>query len=138
MASSILPHVNAALNASSAVLLVSGWICIARRRVVAHQFCMAAACVVSLVFLISYIAYHVQVGSVRFQGQGWIRPVYFTILISHTVLAVAIVPFVVRTLWFAAHRQFERHRALGRLTLPVWLYVSVTGVVVYLMLYHLR
>ena len=136
MTLAVLPHLNAALNASSAVLLVSGWVCILRRRVTAHRACMVAACAVSLAFLTSYLIYHAHVGSVRFQGQGWIRPVYFSILISHTILAVAIVPLVIRTLWLALTNRIDRHRAIARRTLPLWLYVSVTGVIVYLMLYH--
>ena len=136
MTLSILPHLNAILNASSAVLLISGWRCILHRRIAAHRACMVAACVVSLAFFVSYLVYHAHVGSVRFQGQGWSRPVYFSILISHTILAVMIVPMVVRTLWLATHNHLEQHRAFARRTLPLWLYVSVTGVIVYLMLYH--
>ena len=136
MSVSILPHLNAALNASSAVLLISGWRCILHRRIAAHRACMVAACVVSLAFFISYLIYHAHVGSVRFQGQGWSRPVYFAILLSHTVLAVAIVPLVIRTLWLAVGNRLEQHRAFARRTFPLWLYVSVTGVIVYGMLYH--
>ena len=97
---------------------------------------MAAACAVSLVFLVSYLLYHARVGSVRFTGTGWTRPVYFTILISHTVLAVVIVPLVLRTVLLAWRERFAAHRGLARWTLPLWLYVSVTGVAVYGMLYH--
>ncbi len=136
MTLSLLPHLNAVLNASSAILLVTGWRCILRRRITAHRACMIAACVVSLALLTSYLIYHAHVGSIRFQGQGWTRPVYFSILISHTILAVVIVPLVIRTLWLATHDRLAQHRALARRTLPVWLYVSVTGVIVYLMLYH--
>jgi len=131
-----LPTLNAALNASSAVLLVAGYLFIRRRRVTAHRACMALAVLTSAVFLVSYVTYHVQVGSVRFQGTGWIRPLYFTILVTHTVLAVVIVPLVLVTLSRALRGRFDRHRAIARVTLPLWLYVSVTGVVVYVMLYH--
>lgn len=134
-AASALPSVNAALNATSAVLLVVGYACIRRRRIHAHTACMVAASVVSTAFLICYVVYHARVGSVRFTGQGWIRPVYFAVLISHVVLAVVIVPLVLRTLWLALRQRIDAHRGLARITLPLWLYVSVTGVVVYLMLY---
>jgi uncharacterized membrane protein YozB (DUF420 family) len=130
------PAVNAALNACSALLLLGGWACIRARRTAAHIAFMAGACAVSSVFLASYLLYHAQAGSVRFGGQGWIRPVYFAILISHTVLAVVIVPLVARTLWLAGRRRYPGHVAIARWTLPLWLYVSVTGVLVYLMLYH--
>jgi uncharacterized membrane protein YozB (DUF420 family) len=133
---STLPHLNAALNATSAVLLATGFLAIRRRNIGLHRACMVATVVTSCVFLTSYLVYHAQVGSVRFQGQGWIRPVYFTILISHTVLAMTLVPLVVVTLRRASKKMFERHRAIARVTLPIWFYVSVTGVVVYLMLYH--
>ena len=136
MTLSTLPHLNAILNASSAVLLLSGWRYILRRRVAAHRACMVAACVVSLAFFASYLTYHAHVGSKHFQGQGWIRPVYFAILISHTVLALVIVPLVARTLFLAVRSRLAEHRAFARRTLPLWLYVSVTGVIVYLMLYH--
>ena len=132
-----LPHLNAALNATSAFLLTAGWRCIRARRIAAHRACMVAACATSTLFLVSYLIYHAHVGSVRFQRTGWMRPVYFTILLSHTTLAVAIVPLVARTLWLAAHGRFTRHAALARWTLPLWLYVSITGVIVYLMLYHM-
>jgi uncharacterized membrane protein YozB (DUF420 family) len=131
-----LPMVNAALNAASAALLVLGYACIRAQRIPLHVLCMLAACATSCLFLISYITYHLHVGSTRFPGQGWIRPVYFTLLVSHTVLAVAILPLVGRTLFLAARRRFEAHRRLARVTLPLWLYVSVTGVLVYWMLYQ--
>ncbi len=132
----VLPTVNASLNAASAALLLLGWICIRSGWIRPHLVCMLTACVLSVTFLVSYVIYHAQVGSVRFTGHGWIRPVYFSILVSHTVLAVVIVPLAARTLWLAFHRRFAEHRRLARVTLPVWLYVSVTGVVVYWMLYH--
>ena len=137
MVVAVLPTVNAGLNASSAALLILGWVCIRSGWVRPHLACMLTACVLSVTFLASYILYHAQVGSVRFTGHGWIRPVYFAILVSHTVLAIAIVPLVARTLWLALRRRFVEHRRLARVTLPLWLYVSVTGVVVYWMLYRL-
>ena len=132
-----LPSLNAFLNATSFVLVLTGLACVKRGAVAAHKACMMAALVTSSAFLVSYVVYHAQVGSVRFQGAGWIRPVYFALLISHTVLAVAIVPLVLRTVWLAVSNQIEQHRKLARWTAPIWLYVSVTGVVVYCMLYRL-
>jgi uncharacterized membrane protein YozB (DUF420 family) len=129
--------VNASLNASSACLLVLGYRFIRAKREGPHRTCMLLACGVSIAFLISYVCYHAQVGVTKFPGQGWVRPVYFTILISHTVLAVVIIPLIIRTLRLAAQRRLPEHRRLARVTLPVWLYVSVTGVVVYWMLYWL-
>ncbi len=133
-----LPALNAGLNATSAVLLLAGFLCIRAKRVQAHARCMVAAFCVSTAFLISYLVYHAQVGSVRFQGTGWVRPVYFAILLTHTLLAVTVLPLALRTLALAAQRRFAQHVAWARWTLPIWLYVSVTGVVVYGMLYHLR
>jgi len=132
-----LPALNAALNATCAVLLGVGWLAIRRRRVALHRACMLAACLVSALFLVSYVIYHALAGSRPFGGQGWIRAVYFPILFSHVVLAAAMVPFVLTTVYRALAAQFDRHVPLARRTLPVWLYVSVTGVVVYLLLYHL-
>ena len=137
MNDSILPHLNAALNATSFVLLVAGLYFISRGRVAAHRACMISALVVSSVFLVSYVVYHSQYGSMRFKGQGFIRPVYFTILITHVTLAAAIVPLITVTLRRALRGDFYRHRRIARWTYPLWLYVSVTGVVVYLMLYRL-
>ena len=134
---SVLPHLNATLNASSFILLSSGYYFIRRGRVNAHRNCQLAALTASIIFLISYIVYHLHHGATRFAGQGIARPIYFTILLTHTVLAVVIVPFVIVTLRRALRRDFQRHRALARWTLPMWLYVSITGVLVYLMLYHL-
>jgi len=131
-----MPALNAALNATSAVLLVAGYRCIRSGRIGAHVGCMVGACVVSSLFLVSYLVYHARAGSVRFLGAGWVRPVYFAVLFSHTALAIVIVPLVLRTLLLAARRRFAEHRAIARWTLPLWLYVSVTGVVVYWMLYH--
>ncbi|MDX1502272.1 MAG: DUF420 domain-containing protein [Thermoanaerobaculia bacterium] len=132
-----LPTVNAVLNGTAALLLVAGYLLIRRRRIAAHRAVMIAAFSCSVLFLVSYLAYHAQVGSVRFQGQGWVRTVYFTVLISHTVLAAAVPVLAVITLARALRGRFERHRAIARWTLPIWLYVSVTGVVIYLMLYRL-
>ena len=130
------PALNASLNAATALLLVTGFWCIRARRRTAHVWLMAAACAASLAFLVSYLLYHARVGSVRFTGTGWTRPVYFAILLSHTALAIVIVPMVLRTVWLAWRERFAAHRGLARWTLPLWLYVSVTGVVVYGMLYR--
>lgn len=132
-----LPALDAVLNATSAVLLTIGWTLIRRGRVAQHRKFMIAAFCTSVLFLVSYLTYHAQVGSVRFTKQGPIRAVYFTILLTHTVLAVVIVPLVLMSLRRGLKRQDARHRAIARWTLPLWLYVSVTGVVVYLMLYQL-
>jgi uncharacterized membrane protein YozB (DUF420 family) len=132
-----LPTLNATLNGASALLLLVGFLCIRRRMVAAHRACMGSACVTSALFLISYLTYHWEVGSVRFTGQGWVRPAYFTVLLSHTVLAAATLPLALITLVRALRGRFDRHRQIARWTLPVWLYVSVTGVVIYWMLYHL-
>jgi uncharacterized membrane protein YozB (DUF420 family) len=132
-----LPHLNAALNAATALLLLIGYVLIRRRRISAHRRVMLAALATSTVFLASYLAYHAQVGSVRFRGTGPIRTVYFAVLLSHTVLAAAIVPLVALTVVPALRARFDRHRRMARVTLPLWGYVSVTGVVVYWMLYRL-
>jgi len=132
-----LPALNAVLNGASAVLLTGGWLAIRRRRIAVHRACMLGAFSVSVLFLVSYVVYHALAGSRPFTGQGWIRPVYFAVLISHVVLAAAVVPFVLTTLYRALGADFPRHVRLARVTLPVWLYVSVTGVVVYWILYRL-
>lgn len=132
-----LPTVNAALNSLSAALLVTGFFYIRSQNRRAHKACMLAASACSTLFLVSYLTYHYQVGSVAFKGQGWVRPVYFTILISHTILAAAIVPLALITLTRGLRERFDAHRQIARWTFPVWLYVSVTGVVVYWMLYWL-
>jgi uncharacterized membrane protein YozB (DUF420 family) len=132
-----LPALNATLNATSAVLLTTGWILIRRGRIAQHRAVMIAAVCTSVLFLISYLVYHAQVGSVRFTKQGPIRAVYFTILVTHTVLAAAIVPLVMVTLTRGLRARYERHRRIARWTMPIWLYVSVTGVIVYLMLYQM-
>ena len=130
------PALNATLNATCAALLLTGFAFIRRKQVLAHRVCMSAAFLVSVAFLISYVAYHYQVGSVRFQGQGWIRPVYFALLLTHTALAAAVPVLAIVTLRRALTGQIERHRRIARWTLPIWLYVSVTGVLVYWLLYH--
>jgi len=132
-----LPTLNALLNALAALLLVVGWLLIRRRRIEAHRRAMLAAFATSALFLASYLVYHFQVGSVRFQGQGALRTLYFAILLSHTVLAAAVPPLALVTLWRALARRFDRHRRIARWTLPIWLYVSITGVLVYWMLYRL-
>jgi len=134
---SVLPHLNACLNASSFVLLSSGYFFIRRKNVKAHRACQIAALTASIVFLISYVVYHQHHGVTRFAGQGIARPIYFVILTTHTFLAAVIVPFVIITVRRAMRRDFIRHKRIARWTLPMWLYVSITGVVVYLMLYHL-
>lgn len=131
-----LPSLNAALNSASALLLLSGYVFIRSGRIAAHRRCMLAAFATSTLFLTSYLIYHYHVGSVAFTGQGWIRRVYFTILISHTILAVAIVPLVLITLSRALGSRFDQHKRIARWTLPLWFYVSVTGVIVYWMLYR--
>ncbi len=132
-----LPALNAALNATSAALLALGWAAVRRRRIALHRACMLAACGVSTLFLASYVTYHYLAGSRPFMGPGWMRWLYFPILVSHIVLAAAVVPFVLTTVYRALSGDFVRHVRIARLTLPVWLYVSVTGVIVYLLLYHL-
>lgn len=132
-----LPVLNAALNATSFVLLTAGWFLIRSGRRQAHKRCMIAALVVSAAFLTSYVIYHLQVGSVPFQKTGWIRTVYFLVLIPHVILAAAIVPMVLITVSRALSNRFDRHKQIARITLPLWLYVSVTGVIVYGMLYQM-
>lgn len=132
-----LPSVNAALNATSALLLLVGYRFIRQRKVTAHKVCMLSAFVTSSIFLISYLTLRYYAGMTRFTGEGWIRPVYFSILISHTVLAAGIVPLALVTLSRALKSRFDRHVRIARWTLPLWLYVSVTGVLVYWILYRL-
>lgn len=133
---SYLPHVNAFLNSTSAILLVVGYSLIKRGRINAHRVCQTSAVITSTLFLISYLTYHYYHGDTRFLGQGIIRPIYFTILITHVILAIVIVPMVLITFYRALRSDFARHRRIARWTLPLWLYVSVTGVIVYLTLYH--
>ena len=130
-----LATVNAALNATAAILIGTGFYFIKQKNIQAHKVCMIAAMVVSALFLTSYLIYHYNVGSVRFTKQGWIRNVYFPLLITHTVLAAVVLPMVLRTVYLATKRRFGNHVRIARWTFPMWMYVSVTGVIVYLMLY---
>lgn len=131
-----LPTLNAALNGLSAVFLCAGYLFIRAGNRDAHRRCMLAGFASSILFLICYLVYHYQVGSVGYKGQGWIRPVYFTILISHTILAALVVPLALITLLRALKGRFDAHRRIARWALPIWVYVSVTGVMIYLMLYQ--
>ncbi|MDX6612452.1 MAG: putative rane protein [Blastocatellia bacterium] len=132
----LLPHLNAFLNTTSAILLLSGYRYIRQRRIREHRNCQVSALVTSTLFLISYLTYHYYHGETQFLGQGLVRPFYFTVLISHVVLAIVIVPLVVLTTFRAARGNFAGHRQIARWTFPLWVYVSVTGVIVYVMLYH--
>ena len=132
-----LPAVNATLNGTSAILLTMGYYFIRQKKIFAHKRCMLAAFGTSTLFLISYLLYHFQVGSMRFRGTGGTRTLYFSILISHTILAAAIVPLVITTLSRAWKARFEKHKRIARWTLPLWFYVSITGVIIYWMLYRL-
>jgi uncharacterized membrane protein YozB (DUF420 family) len=136
MDTSFLPHVNACLNAASAVLLTIGFVTIRAKNQAVHRRFMEAALLVSAVFLVSYITYHFTAKITKFEGQGVVRPVYFAILISHTVLAVTVPPLAILAYIRARRGRFEAHKKIARIALPIWLYVSVTGVVVYWMLYH--
>ena len=133
-----LPAWNAGLNALAATFLVAGYLAIRRRRTATHRLMMLVAFGCSIAFLVSYLYYHYHAGSVRFQGTGTVRTTYFAILLSHTVLAAAVPLLAIVTLYRALKGRFDRHRRLARWTLPIWLYVSVTGVVIYWMLYHLE
>ncbi|MBV9406578.1 MAG: DUF420 domain-containing protein [Acidobacteriaceae bacterium] len=133
-----LPLVNATLNGTAAILLISGYVSIKQYKVRRHNQLMLAAFIVSCVFLISYVVYHLNVGSVRFDKPGWVRIVYLSILATHTVLAATVPVLATTTLVLALKRKFSRHRKLAKWTFPIWLYVSVTGVVVYLLLYQVR
>jgi uncharacterized membrane protein YozB (DUF420 family) len=132
-----LPALNATLNAVAFVFLVTGYVYIRKGQWQKHRNCMVGALVMSALFLASYVVYHLQVGSVPFRKTGWIRTVYFAVLIPHVILAAAIVPLVLITVSRALSRRFDTHRRIARITLPLWLYVSITGVVVYLMLYQM-
>ena len=134
---SSLPTLNAALNATSGVLIILGFVLIRQKALTGHVICMMGAMVTSTLFLISYLIYHFHHGATPFPGGGWIRPVYYTILISHTLLAIVVVPLVFATLYPALKSRFDTHVRLARWTFPVWLYVSITGVIIYWMLYHL-
>jgi uncharacterized membrane protein YozB (DUF420 family) len=133
-----LPTLNATLNAISTILLVVGYLLIRRQRIAAHRACMVAALICSVFFLASYLVYHSLVGSVRFQGTGVVRTVYLSILLSHTVLAATVPVLALITLARALKQRFDRHRVIARWTLPIWLYVSVTGVTIYWMLYRME
>ncbi len=135
---SVLPTVNAFLNGTSALLLCTGYFFIRNQNRRAHAACMGLAFCTSILFLISYLTYHAHHGTTRFPGTGWIRPVYFAILVSHTLLAIVIVPLALRTLFLALRGRFDSHKKLARWTFPTWVYVSVTGVVVYWMLYRIN
>jgi uncharacterized membrane protein YozB (DUF420 family) len=128
---------NASLNGTSAILLAFGYAAIRRGKVATHKAFMISAFAVSTVFLVSYLVYHYRVGHVAFQGQGWVRPFYFVLLGTHTVLAIVIVPMILITLRRAWLERFDKHRLIARWTLPLWFYVSVTGVIVYLMVYRI-
>ena len=130
------PALNATLNGASAALLLTGRVLIAKRRIVAHRICMIAAVVASALFLACYLFFHFKVGNILFLGQGWARPVYFTILISHVTLAMVIVPLAIVTLTRGLGGRYAQHRAIARWTWPLWMYVSITGVLVYFMLYQ--
>jgi putative membrane protein len=134
---SILPAVNAFLNATSAVLLSAGYLFIRRKTVMGHKICMVSAFGVSCLFLVSYLIHHYLVGSIPFSGEGWIRPVYFSVLVTHICLAALIVPLALISIYRALNAQFAKHVKIARWTLPIWFYVSVTGVIVYVMLYQL-
>jgi uncharacterized membrane protein YozB (DUF420 family) len=133
----VLPAVNAILNSIAALLLVLGFVFIKQKKVAQHRACMLAAFAVSAVFLVCYVVHHAQVGSVPYRGPAALRPVYFAILIPHVLLAMAVVPLAVVTISRGLKGKVEKHRRLARVTLPVWLFVSVSGVVVYLMLYQM-
>lgn len=130
------PALNASLNGTSAVFLLTGRVLIAKKRMLAHRFCMIAAVAASSLFLACYVFFHYKVGNILFLGQGWSRPVYFSILISHVILAIVIVPLAVITLTRGLNGRYAQHRTIARWTWPLWMYVSVTGVVVYFMLYQ--
>ena len=134
---SLLPAVNATLNATSGIFLLTGYVLIKRRQIHAHRNAMLAAFTSSTLFLISYVVYHYHAGSRPFLGQGPIRFVYFSILISHVILAIVILPFIISTLTKGLRGQYARHKRVAKWTFPLWMYVSVTGVIVYVMLYQM-
>lgn len=139
----VFPHLNASLNGLSSLFLMAGFVLIIRKRVAAHRLCMLSASITSAVFLACYLTHHAirsyyfGIGPTRFTGEGLVRPIYFTILTSHTILAALVTPFVLLTLWRGLKGQYEKHKRIARYVFPVWLYVSITGVVVYLLLYQL-
>ncbi len=132
-----LPALNASLNGLSAVLLTLGFIFIKKGNRIAHRNCMIGAFVVSAIFLVSYLTYHYQAGHTTFQDPAWFRPIYFAILIPHVLLAGLIVPMILAALWFAFRDNLEKHRRIARWTWPLWMFVSVSGVTIYLLLYHI-
>ena len=136
MSISDLPALNASLNALASLFLLAGFVFVRQKRVEAHRLCMLAALATSVLFLASYVVYHANIGSRPFTGTGPIRVVYFAILISHVILAIAIVPLVLITVSRALARRFDQHRRIARITWPLWMYVSISGVVVYLLLYQ--
>jgi uncharacterized membrane protein YozB (DUF420 family) len=133
----LFPAINATLNALSGIFIAAGFILIKNKQKKAHIVCMVSACLTSALFLACYLYYHFHHGSTPFQGQGAIRFVYFAILISHTLLAMAVVPFVLRSVWTGSRGNYEKHIKISRKTFPIWLYVSITGVVIYIMLYRM-
>ena len=137
MTLSDLPAVNAALNTLSTIFLTCGYVFIRRQRQVAHRNCMIGAVFSSALFLTCYLIYHYNAGRTVFRDPAWFRPIYLTILLTHTILAVVIVPMVLTTLYRAARRQFDRHKKIARWTWPIWMYVSITGVIIYFLLYHI-
>lgn len=137
MSISDLPLLNACLNGTSALLLTIGYIQIKMQRKTAHRNCMVSAFITSTLFLISYLYYHYHAKTTRFVDPQWFRPIYLTILLTHTLLAVVIVPMIFVTFWRAIKQQWDRHKAIARWTWPIWMYVSVTGVVIYLILYQI-
>ena len=137
MSLSDLPTINAGFNTLCTIFLVTGYSFIRQKKIAQHRACMLSALACSALFLVGYLTYHFNVGTTRYQGEGILRPIYFTILLTHTVLAIALVPLVLITLIRALREKFDKHKKIARWTLPIWLYVSVTGVVVYLMLYRL-
>ena len=134
---SILPEINASLNGLSGLFLIVGYVLIRQRKITAHKSCMLTAFVLSSLFLITYLIHHYQVGSVPFEGQGWLRVLYFSLLIPHVVLAAVVVPLALTTIHKGWKSRFDKHVRIARWTLPIWLFVSVSGVLVYVMLYHL-
>ncbi|GMT41778.1 MAG: putative membrane protein YozB [bacterium] len=133
----LLPHLQATLNSVCAILLMTGFYFIKNGKKTAHKVCMTAALAASVLFMISYTVYHYNIGSVGFAGQGAVRPLYFLILITHTILATAVLPMILATLYHAVKGRCDAHKRIARWTLPVWLYVSLTGVIVYMFVYHL-
>ncbi len=135
---SSFPALNAGLNATSGFLILLGYVLIKQRAWTAHALCMILAMLTSTLFFVSYIYYHLHHGSTAFPHHGWIRPVYFSILISHTILAVTVPPLAITTLYQALRSRFDRHVRIAKITFPIWLYVSITGVVIYWMLYRMK